>query len=433
MSSILTNQGAMTALRTLKSINEKLTNTQKAISTGKKINSARDNAAIWAISKVMQSDVSSFARISDSLSLGRSTISVARQGAETVADLLTEIKTKIVAAQEENVDREKIQADISALRDQISAVVGAAQFNGLNMLNNREMTAGSGDISVLASLDRSSGGSVTSRHIDVRKMDLSLAASAIGGGLTSLATASNDITGNGDAAAYTLPGAATPATATATFGTASTDAVTAGEGFVIWISGATGDVPGNTPTGHEIRYVARDGDTMADVTAGLAQAFNRWTLDEMGQGNTGSVAAVADGNQITVTGATGASNTFSLRFDKYASDPSSTIGGGLEQLAYLDVTTQSGADSALANIDALIDTAIDAAASFGSAESRLETQQDFITSLSDALKSGIGTMIDADMEEMAAQFQALQVQQQLSVTSLSIANRAPQYLLQLFQ
>ena len=76
---------------------------------------------------------------------------------------------------------------------------------------------------------------------------------------------------------------------------------------------------------------------------------------------------------------------------------------------------------------------IDASASFGSSEMRLETQMDFISGLSSALKSGIGTLVDADMEEAAAALQALQVQQQLSVTSLSIANQAPQYLLQLFR
>ena len=53
---------------------------------------------------------------------------------ETVTDLLTQMKGKIVASQEANVDRAKIQTDINALRDQIGAVVVAAQFNGLNLL-----------------------------------------------------------------------------------------------------------------------------------------------------------------------------------------------------------------------------------------------------------------------------------------------------------
>ena len=77
MSSILTNNGAMVALQTLKSINGNLAKTQDMISTGKSVASAKDNASVWAISKVMEADVKGFKGISDSLSLGESTVAVA--------------------------------------------------------------------------------------------------------------------------------------------------------------------------------------------------------------------------------------------------------------------------------------------------------------------------------------------------------------------
>lgn len=140
MSSILTNNGAMVALQTLKSINSNMADTQNQISTGKKVSTAKDNSAVWAISKVMDSDVKGFKAISESLSLGESTLAVARNASETVTDLLTEMKGKIVAAQEENVDRDKLQTDIVALRDQIGSVVGAAQFNGLNLIDGSTLT-----------------------------------------------------------------------------------------------------------------------------------------------------------------------------------------------------------------------------------------------------------------------------------------------------
>ena len=79
MSSILTNTSAMVALQTLKGINGNLEKVQSEISTGKSVASAKDNAAVWAISKVMESDVKGFDSISDSLELGTSTVSVARQ------------------------------------------------------------------------------------------------------------------------------------------------------------------------------------------------------------------------------------------------------------------------------------------------------------------------------------------------------------------
>ena len=115
MSSILTNTSAMVALQTLKSVNMNLEGVQSEISTGKSIASAKDNSAIWAISKVMESDVKGFEAISESISLGESTVAVALNASETVTELLTDLKGRVVAAQEENVNRESIQTDIDAL------------------------------------------------------------------------------------------------------------------------------------------------------------------------------------------------------------------------------------------------------------------------------------------------------------------------------
>ncbi|MEE2878911.1 MAG: flagellin, partial [Pseudomonadota bacterium] len=69
MSSILTNNSAMVALETLRGINRNLETVQSEISTGKKVASAKDNAAIWAISTTMSTDAESFKQISDSLNL----------------------------------------------------------------------------------------------------------------------------------------------------------------------------------------------------------------------------------------------------------------------------------------------------------------------------------------------------------------------------
>ena len=161
MNSLLTNESSMIALSTLRQINKDLTMVQQEISTGKSVSNARDNAAIWAVSTVMQSDVDSFEAISDSLSLGASTVAVARGAAEQVTDLLQEMKGLIVAAQEDNVDRDKIQTDVDQLTEQIDTIVGAAQFNGLNLLS------GSGSIDILASLDRAADGTVSASDISI--------------------------------------------------------------------------------------------------------------------------------------------------------------------------------------------------------------------------------------------------------------------------
>ena len=426
MSSILTNNGAMVALQTLKSINKGLSDTQAIISTGKSIANAKDNAALWSISKVMESDVKGFKAISDSLSLGESTVAVAQNGAETITDLLTQIKGKIVASQEQNVDREKIQTDIAALRDQIGAVAGAAQFNGLNLLSNTSKTAGTGTVDVLSSLDRSSAGTVASSNISVRKQDLGTGASNITG--TALAAGSLGLSGAANTAAVTLTAAATPPTTSATIASTS-----AGAGYSIAITGGAGAyATGVNTTGvNAISYVARDGDTAADVANGLANAFNKYVEEAMGD-NRGTVAATVSGTTITFTGSSTTGNNFGIQAQAYA-EAGNTIGGGLADLADIDVSTADGAESALSSIEGLIATAIDSAAAFGSARGRIETQSEFVSKLTDSLKSGIGSIVDADMEEASARLQALQVQQQLGVQSLSIANQAPQSILSLFR
>jgi flagellin len=90
-------------------------------------------------------------------------------------------------------------------------------------------------------------------------------------------------------------------------------------------------------------------------------------------------------------------------------------------------------NAALLTSEGALADSISAATSLGVTEKTLETQQTFLTALTDTIDSGISSMIDADMEQEAARLQAYQVQQQLATQSLSIANQAPQSILSLFR
>ncbi len=306
MSSILTNNSAMVALQTLKSINSNLAKTQDQISTGKDIANAKDNSAIWAISKVMESDAQGFQAVSQSLSLGESTVAVARMTAEMVTDDLKLIKEEIVAAQDGTIDRASLKERVDSLVAQIESNVSAAQVNGVNLVN--------------------------------------------------------------DSAAALLDDA-----------------------------GATIDV---------------DGDGNDDKGIRVISALNR--------DNTGAVSAA----RINV-------RAIDLKTDTLSG--LETDGSTVLTLDSLDFSDDANVANALSAIEGMIATASSAAASFGSVQSRMETQNDFVSKLSDAMKSGIGNLVDADMEEASARLQALQTQQQLGVQSLSIANQAPQTILSLFR
>lgn len=275
MSSILTNNSAMVALQTLKGINANLAKTQDEISTGKTVATAKDNAGVWATAKVLESDVSGFKALSNGLSVASSAVSTARGGAEKITDLLNKMRDSIVAAQNDTADKVKLQADIAQMRSQITTVVGTAQYNGLNLLDNSV----TGTFDVVASLSRT-GATTTAGTIQISPQDLR----------------------------------------TATLG-----------------------------------------------------------------------------------------------------------------IDAIDVSAAGGAATALTAIDTALQTATNAAASFGSAGKRLELQTQFLSELQDSLKSGIGALVDADMEEASARLQALQTQQQLGVQALSIANQGPQTILSLFK
>ena len=405
MSSILTNNSAMVALQTLQSINKNLATTQTEISTGKSVSSAKDDSAVWAISKVMESDVQGFKTISDSLSLGESTVAVAQNAAETVTDLLTQMKGKIVAAQEGNVDRGKLNTDVTALKDQINSVVSSAQFNGLNLVDGSAANA-----TILSSLDRDSAGNVTSSSITVTAQDLST------GGYTAKAafTAATDgVSADGlDTFGFSLDANS----GTDDAGTIVIDNPTYAAGDKISMS--LGDV--------DVSYTVTAED-IASTSVQDVVAVGLKTAIEASDANVTVDYNIANAGQLDITN-DDATNGLSIsgQFTNAGS-------GGLATLAGIDVSTSGGATSGLAAIEALIDTAIGAAASFGSAQGRIETQSDFVSKLSDSLKTGIGSMVDADMEEVSARLQALQTQQQLGVQSLSIANQAPQAILSLFR
>jgi flagellin len=267
----------MVALETLRNVNRNLEGVQSEIATGKKVATAKDNAGIWAVATVMSSDVESFKQISDSLNLGAATVGVARSASEQIVKTLQEIKTLVVTAQGENVDREKIGADITAKTDLITGFIAAAQFNGLNLIDGTSTD----DVNVLSSLNRAADGTVTAANIVVTRQDL-------------------------------------------------------------------------------------DTDILTD-------------------------------------------------------------------LATLSVADTADAETAMGTIEDLLQVAIDAAAAFGSSQASIKSQADFVNTLTDSLKAGVGSLTDSDIEAASAKLQALQVQQQLGVQALSIANQQPQALLSLFR
>ena len=102
-----------------------------------------------------------------------------------------------------------------------------------------------------------------------------------------------------------------------------------------------------------------------------------------------------------------------------------------------DVTNEANDLADLEGLTQAVDDALqeltDAISYLGSIKNRVDIQNDFVNALSDAITRGIGQLVDANMEEESTKLQALQVQQQLGIQALSIANSSMQNVLSLFR
>ncbi|AYC99663.1 flagellin [Neorhizobium sp. NCHU2750] len=107
--------------------------------------------------------------------------------------------------------------------------------------------------------------------------------------------------------------------------------------------------------------------------------------------------------------------------------------GDVMTIALTSTMTQGQIDSYLATVESALSSLTDAGAALGALTTRIDMQDDYASTLSDAIETGVSRLVDADMEEESAKLSALQTQQQLAVQSLSIANSSSQNILQLFQ
>jgi flagellin len=90
-------------------------------------------------------------------------------------------------------------------------------------------------------------------------------------------------------------------------------------------------------------------------------------------------------------------------------------------------------DNYIVGVDDAISRMTIAASDLGAAKKRVDLQVDFVSNLMDAIDRGVGSLVDANMNEESTRLQALQVQQQLGIQGLSIANASVQGILSLFQ
>lgn len=332
MTSILTNNAAMGALQTLRSINTSMEESQARVSSGLRVGVAADNAAYWSIATTMRSDNMALSAVQDAIGLGAAKVDTAYAAMESAIEVVKQIKAKVVAATEQGVDKAKIQEEIKQLQEQLVSIAESASFSGENWVAGGDDSATAPlTATVVSGFIRDANGNVSVKTTD-----------------------------------YTLD-ASTPGSMTLLFG---------GEALTGAIDKETG-ILGTVADDFDLDI---DGDGTPDTLAEI----------------TGKSIATLDVN-----------------------DTFTDVGLAMKE--------------ALALVEYGLQAMTSAAAALGSISMRIDLQEDFVSKLSDSIESGIGRLVDADMNEESTRLKALQTQQQLGIQSLSIANTSSENILQLFR
>lgn len=111
-----------------------------------------------------------------------------------------------------------------------------------------------------------------------------------------------------------------------------------------------------------------------------------------------------------------------------------TLGGTIISFnAASSIGTVTLATSIMARLSTSMVNVNSALGAIGSQAKQIEAHNGFVSKLTDALETGIGNLVDADLAKESARLQALNVKQQLGAQALSIANQSPQIILNLFK
>jgi flagellin len=443
MSSIRVNLSAIVALESLRSVQGALNKTQKQISTGLRVSAASDNASYWSISTKMKSDIGALGAVRDSIKQSIATINTFSSALDKTLDHLNSIKKGLVAAVQPGADITAIQAEISAHIKVMKNIAASATINGQNWL------AGAGRMVNLVISYDGSASKVNTLPVDTSQTVLFADPSTGAGGILGDVAAINitaplpfrltslDPSGQIKSIGSLSPSRALTGTAGADTlsGGAGNDTLTGGLGKDVLYGGAGADTFVFTSASESpVATIARDvimdweiGDRIdLDAIDASASQAGHQSLAFVGVGpvsnsvNSGQVKYFHDNGNTYVVGDVTGDGVADFKID-------------IRGLHTLTVDNdRSEIDAAiLETVDDAINRVVQGEAYLGATKALLETQEEFINVLSDALTTGAGAFVDVDMNEASTRLNALEIRQQLSVQALSIANENNQLILKL--
>lgn len=493
---INTNISSLTAQRNLNSSQEALNVSLNRLSSGLRINSARDDAAGLAISNAFTSQVRGLNQAIRNANDGISLAQVAEGALQESTNILQRVRE--LAIQSANgtnsgTERAAIQQEVSELQSELNRIAETTSFGGRALLDG---TFGTESFQVGSEANETinvSIGNARATNIGVNRVSIDGtlgAATAIGPARTNNTVAGSDLTvtgrigtgsvtvgagASGDAIASLVNASEASTGVTATARTSATFTVSAAETFTFTVGSRSGDTASNTEFEANITATVANTNDLSSV----ADAINS-------QSAASGVTAVSDGDTITltneegrdifvenladggtnatfsVTGSSGAAavvvangavdsttvganvtfesaSAFTVSSDAAAAATNGLFvtvasnGSALTSVASINLGTQLGAQSAISIVDAAISFIDSSRAALGATQNRLQSTISNLQSVSENVSAARSQIQDADFAAETASLTRNQILQQAGISVLAQANALPQQVLSLLQ
>jgi len=337
---------------------------------------------VFAIAQNMRADLNAMTAVKDSLAFGKAALTVARDAATKISDELGRLKQTITQGQQQGLDANAINTQITNALENIDAYARSATFNGVNLL-----VQGVGGVP-----------GVTDTQVDIVRDIQGAQTQVVGTNSTAAGLSLTGLNVNTGAWEVSFDNTLAPANAeniTVTVG---------GTNYVFELSDGSAPLtttPDATTRVFDVQFTASD--SPLQVIGAVITRMQDAGID----------ASLTNDGRLVIRGAATAVTTSIT-----GAQPPTQIGG---------------AAGAIAVVEGAIDTMGTRLANLGANLRQIEGLSEFTKQLTDSVREGLGALVDADLAEESARLTSLQTKQQLAVQSLSIANQQSQSLLSLFR
>ena len=473
---INTNLSSLTAQRNSSKTQNDLSTAINRLSSGLRINSAKDDAAGLAISERFTSQIRGLNQAARNANDGISLAQTAEGALGSIGSNLQrmrELAVQSANATNSTSDRAALQQEVSQLTAEIDRVATQTQFNGLNLLDGSylaqqfQVGANAGQTITVTGISSSrasalgqfQGFTLTNQSIGTPGNTPTALSVTVGAG-TTVALGSVAVDAKAQAAAINAGGVAgltatanatsVPAATQTAVGSASGTAIVTVNGLAINVAGTTGGAGAASNRANFVSALnaqsAATGVVASDTGSGvtltsadgrnvtLSYAADGYTGSSLTDFGVGAVSGTTYGGSVNISYTAPTGTTGSVVFAQTGGLASTTaIAATGTAVSAIDISTVAGANAALTAVDAALTTVNSNRATLGAIQNRFMSTIENLQTSSENLSASRSRIQDADFAAETANLSRAQVLQQAGTAMIAQANQLPQQVLSLLK